>query len=88
MSARAIGPQDECVQCGEKKDVIRSAQRRGGLDTLFCAIVDYWGETEADWERHRFIWTQRDADEMDRIDALYDAQLADLVAHTTEVGRP
>lgn len=66
MSARTIGPQDDCVQCGEKKDVIRAAQRRGGLHTLFCAIVDYWGETEVDWDRHRFIWTQADADAEDR----------------------
>lgn len=62
MRARQIGPQDSCVQCGESKAVVRRSQRSGGQDVLFCAIVDYWGETEIDWDRHRFVWTQKDAD--------------------------
>lgn len=62
MKGRKIGPQDECVQCGESKAAIRASQRRGGLDVLFCAIVDCFGECEVDWDRHRFIWTQRDVD--------------------------
>ena len=51
---------DECVQCGESKAAIRESQRKGGLDVLYCATVDHYGECLQDWERHRFIWTEAD----------------------------
>jgi len=43
-----------CVQCGQTRDAIKESQRRGGYNKLLCATVDYFGECEADWERHRF----------------------------------
>jgi hypothetical protein len=60
MSERTVGPQDDCVQCGESKGAIKESQRKGGQHQLYCAIVDYWGECSVDWERHRFIWTESD----------------------------
>jgi hypothetical protein len=77
MSARVIGPQDECVQCGESKAVIRASQHKGGLAVLFCAIVDYWGEVERDWDRHRFVWTERDA-EHERLENEYWEKVAEV----------
>jgi len=56
----AIGPQEDCVQCGESKAAIKESQRRGGQHVLYCAIVDYWGECSEEWDRHRFIWTRKD----------------------------
>lgn len=80
MSTRAIGPQDNCTQCGESKTTIRTSQRKGGLDVLFCAVVDYWGETEAEWPRHKFTWTQADVDSLSAEDAYWEAVAATLTA--------
>jgi hypothetical protein len=54
LRPRPARPVEErrCLQCGESEAAIRASQRRG--DPLYCAIVDYWGECEADWPRHRF----------------------------------
>lgn len=41
-----------CLQCGESQAVIRASQRT--KYPIYCAIVSWDGETEADWERHRF----------------------------------
>ncbi|UDL16325.1 hypothetical protein SEA_ZOOMAN_41 [Microbacterium phage Zooman] len=41
-----------CLQCGESQETIRYSQRNG--DPIFCAGVDYFGETEWEAPRHRF----------------------------------
>jgi hypothetical protein len=60
MSGRVVGPQDDCVQCGESKATIEESQRRGGQYQLYCGTVDYFGECDADWDRHKFTWTKKD----------------------------
>lgn len=76
-TTRSIGPQDHCVQCGEMKETILRARRRN--EDIFCAIVDYWGETQAEWDRHKFTWTQKDADSLTAEDAYWES-VADMFA--------
>jgi len=77
VSAREIGPQDECVQCGEGKAKIRAAQHRGVYQTIYCATVDYWGECVEEWDRHKFTWTARDQAALDSEDAHWTALAAE-----------
>lgn len=41
-----------CLQCGESEGAIKASQRTS--DPLYCAIVDFFGECEYEWPRHRF----------------------------------
>lgn len=51
-----------CLQCGEDYETIRTSQR--SRSPIYCAIVAWDGEVEADWSRHRFRpWTD---DQLDR----------------------
>ena len=55
MSGRKVRVRhDHCVQCGESEAAIKASQSKGGQDQLYCATVDYFGECEAEWDRHRF----------------------------------
>lgn len=45
-------PERLCLQCNESEAAIRASQRAG--DPLYCAIVDYFGECEVEFPRHRF----------------------------------
>jgi len=56
--SRELGPQEDCVQCGESKAAIKESQRR--RDPIYCGAVDYDGECIWEADRHRFIWTTRD----------------------------
>ena len=48
-----------CLQCGESEAAVRLSQQR--RDPIFCASVDYWGETEWEMPRHRFRpWSDRE----------------------------
>ncbi|MCS4277932.1 hypothetical protein M2390_003148 [Mycetocola sp. BIGb0189] len=42
----------ECLQCGERQEAIRASQ--GTQNPIFCAGVDYFGETDWEADRHRF----------------------------------
>jgi hypothetical protein len=82
--SKVLESRDECVQCGESKEAIRESQRKGGLDVLFCATVDYYGECSNDWDRHKFIWTEADQAHQDAEEAhwaaLVDVMVAEEVA--------
>ena len=68
-----VGPQDECLNCGQSKASIRASQRRGGHHVIYCATVDYWGECEAEFDRHRFIWTAKDQAAEEAMEAHWEA---------------
>lgn len=73
-----IGPQDDCIQCGESKAAVRESQRR--KDPIYCATVDYWGECMEDWDRHRFVWTAKDQAGLDAETAHWSALNAEMAA--------
>lgn len=75
---RQIGPQDDCVQCGETKAAVRESQRR--KDPIYCATVDYYGECTEDWDRHRFVWTAKDQADLDAETAHWEGLVAFMIA--------
>lgn len=50
-----------CVQCGQTRGAVKESQRRGGYHKILCGTVDYFGECEADRERHKFPRKRTDA---------------------------
>lgn len=66
------------MQCGESKAAVKESQRKGGQNQLYCATVDYWGECDADWERHKFTWTKKDQAAQEAHDTHW-ARLADEI---------
>lgn len=44
-------PVDTCLQCGETRAVVKA-------NNYYCATVDYYGECQEEWARHRWAdWT-------------------------------
>lgn len=68
--SRELGPQDDCVQCGQSKGAIKESQRRG--DPIYCVGVDYFGECDWEADRHRFIWTAKDVAAEEAEDAYWE----------------
>lgn len=77
MSGRTIGPQDDCIQCGETKAAVQASQREG--DPLYCATVDYYGDCSEAWDRHRFRWTANDQ-KAQEAEEVHWAALGDAIA--------
>jgi hypothetical protein len=60
-----IGERSEnCLNCGEHQAVITKSQQAKNR-SINCVIIDYWGEVENEWYRHRFTWTKRDQRELE-----------------------
>lgn len=47
---------DTCLNCHENYEAIKRS--RNGMDNIYCAEVDYFGECVQEWPRHRFVITK------------------------------